>query len=141
MNQQCKVCLRDAVLRRSHVVPEFVYKPVFSIEHTAVVLEPKKRRRSQRQTGYWDHLLCDACERSLSRLETYFADVWFNKPLRPVRLDGFENRIVGLDYARFKLFLLSILWRAHVSVSFPDRLTPQSRLLGVRSGHAEVEIQ
>jgi hypothetical protein len=26
------------------------------------------------------------------------------------------------------------------SVSFPDRLTAQSRLLRVRSGHAEVEI-
>jgi len=115
MNQQCKLCLNDAILRRSHIVPEFVYKPVFGINRTAIVFEPKRHRRSSRQTGYWDRLFCDDCEGRLGRLETYFADVWFNRPLRPRQLEGQEVNNVGLDYARFKLFLLSILWRADLS--------------------------
>jgi hypothetical protein len=115
MDQQCKLCLQVAVLRRSHVVPEFVYRPVFGTDHTAVVLEPNKSRRSHRQTGYWERLLCDGCERRLGQLETYFADVWFKRPLRPARLGGLEVRVEGLDYSRFKLFFLSVLWRAGVS--------------------------
>lgn len=114
MSDQCKLCLQQAVLCRSHVVPEFVYRPVFGVGHTAVVLEPNKPRRSHRQTGYWEHLLCVECEGRLGRLETYFADVWFKKPLRPPRLPDLEVQIEGLDYSRFKLFFMSILWRAGV---------------------------
>lgn len=113
MKEQCKLCLNDEVLRRSHIVPDFVHKPVYGSKHTAVLVEPKKPRRSYRQTGFWDRLLCDACEGKLSRLESYFAEVWFGRPLRPTRLQGQSVCISGLDYTRFKLFHLSILWRAH----------------------------
>jgi hypothetical protein len=122
MTGQCKLCLRQATLRRSHVVPEFVYRPVFGAGHTAVVLEPNKPKRTHRQTGYWERLLCDECEGRLGRLETYFADVWFKKPLRPRRIPGLEVEIKGLDYSRLKLFFLSVFWRAGVSTleSFQD---------------------
>lgn len=26
---QCKLCLREAILRKSHVLPELVYRPVY----------------------------------------------------------------------------------------------------------------
>lgn len=122
MNGQCKLCLRNTVLRRSHVVPEFVYRPVFGVDHTAVVLEPNKPRQSHRQTGYWERLLCDECEGRLGKVETYFADVWFRRPLRPGRIPGLQVEIKGLDYSRFKLFLMSVFWRAGVSKlkSFQD---------------------
>lgn len=115
MKQQCRLCLQDRILRKSHIVPEFVYKPVFGTKHTAIVLEPRKPRRSYRQTGFWDRLFCDDCEGRLGKLETYFADVCFNKPLRPSQLESLEVTLSGLDYTRFKLFLLSILWRADLS--------------------------
>ena len=115
MKRPCRLCLRDAILRRSHIVPEFAYRPVFGSSHTAVLWQPKKLKRSYRQTGYWDRLLCDACENRLSGLERYFADVWFYRPLRPDRLQGPTVRISGLDYTKFKLFHLSILWRAGVT--------------------------
>lgn len=115
MKQHCRLCPQDRVLRRSHIVPEFVYRPVFGTNHTAMVVEPKKPRRRYRQTGFWDRLFCDDCEGKLCQLETYFADVWFKKPLRPSRLEGLEVTLSGLDYPKFKLFLLSILWRAELS--------------------------
>ena len=115
MMQQCKLCLRDATLRKSHIVPEFVYNPVYDSSHRAITLEPKKPRRGYRQNGFWDRLFCDACEKLLGRLESYFADVWFNRPLRPNSLQGEVVRISGLDYTKFKLFHLSILWRADTS--------------------------
>lgn len=48
-------------------------------------------------------------------MESYFADVWFNRSLRPNRLVGQTVTIPGLDYSKFKLFLFSILWRASIS--------------------------
>ena len=113
--QQCKLCHSDAILRKSHIVPEFIYNPVYDSNHRASTLEPQKPRRGYRQNGFWDRLLCDTCEGRLGRLESYFADVWFNQPLRPNRLVGQVATMSGLDYSRFKLFHLSILWRASMS--------------------------
>jgi len=112
---QCKLCQKEATLRRSHIVPEFVYKPVYDADHTAVMFEAKKPRHGYRRKGFWNHLFCDDCEARFQRLEDYFADIWFTRPLRPQNFTGPVVHITGLDYCKFKLFHLSILWRADVS--------------------------
>lgn len=61
------------------------------------------------------YLLCSDCERRVQKWETYFAHVWYKAPLRPERLDGEVSKVEGLDYEKFTLFHLSVLWRASVS--------------------------
>lgn len=68
------------------------------------------------QTGFWERLLCENCERRFSRYEQYASEsvlsVVLPLPQKP------EDRIVtlrGLDYPRLKLFLLSLLWRVGVA--------------------------
>jgi hypothetical protein len=67
--------------------------------------------------GLRDRLLCGSCEGLIGRYESYFADVWYG-PLglpgeMPVGVDGIIKS--GLDYVSFKLFHLSVLWRAGAS--------------------------
>lgn len=92
-----------------------------------------------RQRGYWEKrsglkepLLCTDCEARFSRYENYFRKLFYgNKPgpLKKVpvgtQIDlsafpGLDPDILGvseikLDYASFKLFVLSLLWRASVA--------------------------
>jgi len=67
-----------------------------------------------KQTGAWDRLLCDVCDNAvIGKYEDYAARTWRAAlPDRP-QVEVLELR--GLDYQRFKLFHLSVLFKAGVS--------------------------
>lgn len=77
------------------------------------------------QTGYFDkYVLCSKCDNELiGKLERYVAFVLFGGRTttqlefeNAIGPDGVKSIIVkNIDYAKFKLCLLSILWRAHLS--------------------------
>lgn len=77
------------------------------------------------QTGYFDkYVLCAKCDNELiGKWERYAALVLFGGrstiPLtfeNAIGPDGVKSIIIrDIDYSRFKLCLLSILWRAHIS--------------------------
>ena len=68
------------------------------------------------QKGLRERLLCGDCEQYLNNTcEIYFANTWLqNGPIQS-HLPAKIIKIEGLDYTRFKLFHLSILWRAGVA--------------------------
>jgi len=67
------------------------------------------------QKGFREYLLCDNCEGKFSVWEKYVSDV-FNKEIGLVtQRNGQWLKVQKLDYSKFKLFLLSILWRMSVS--------------------------
>ena len=114
---KCKLCGSQGTLRDSHILPEFVYRPSYDSNHTAVLLDIERQKRGKTQKGFTERLLCAGCESLFSGWETYFAKVWFHstKRLRPASLSADLVTIRGLDYVRFKLFHLSLIWRAGVS--------------------------
>jgi len=59
-------------------------------------------------------LLCGDCEQKIGRWETYARDLMFRNASSP---EVYENAMIfhGVDYKKFKLFQLSLLWRASVS--------------------------
>lgn len=66
------------------------------------------------QKGIKERLLCEDCEKFLNEnYEKYANSALKNMKFEPIEKD--INKVSGLDYKRFKLFLLSILWRAAVS--------------------------
>jgi len=73
------------------------------------------------QKGRWEYLLCEACEKRLNdSYETPFKKIWMDTiPPDFTMLDVKASRpavTVSLpDFAAFKLFHLSVLWRAAVS--------------------------
>lgn len=111
----CALCQKEKALCSSHIIPEFLFKPLYDEKHRALSLRSGVVGPRQIQQGLREDLLCQECEGHLSRLETYFANVWYNPPKLPRTLDGPVVTVPGLDYTQFKLFHLSILWRAGVS--------------------------
>jgi hypothetical protein len=115
----CALCLAEDVrLKHSHILPEFTFKACYDENHKLIELslrEPKPGKKVPLQKGYREYLLCDDCEGKFSKLEDYAARVLSGTA---IHVDGKgENPVltVQVDYARFKLFGMSILWRMGIS--------------------------
>ena len=67
------------------------------------------------QKGLRERLLCADCEGRLSKWERYASLVLKGGLPITYRREGNVVFISGLDYAQFKLFQLSVLWRAGAS--------------------------
>jgi hypothetical protein len=123
----CKLCGQHKnLLKQSHIYPSFIYKGVF--DHTKrTLLASLKDNRAPRlyQTGFYDkNVLCENCDNVvIGRLERYAASV-LPPPKQSEIIEvvaQVENNqlttlhINGIDYCQLKLFVLSLLWRAHHS--------------------------
>ena len=134
LGTRCRLCLRPRTLRRSHIIPEFLYRPLYGRTHRAISLHRGLRYLRRFGTGLREPLLCSECESIFQRYEDYFARRWFQARPLPTLVPVPANLIVAsdLDYGPFKLFHLSVLWRASVStlVEFRDvRLGPHEEHL------------
>lgn len=130
--QPCRLCKTPAALKDSHIFPEFFWRiaeervpkgrsaqlqPCLSVMFT----DPQKRDIDLKQRGRWDKtvsqekLLCGACEDRLSSFETHARLRLFgNRQPHAVRKGTFRAEITT-NYAKFRLFELSLLWRASVA--------------------------
>lgn len=136
--KSCALCLRDAILCDSHVIPEFVYKPLYSEKRRMVGLlaTDDSLKRKYIQKGLREKLLCSKCEDLINtRYEQPSLSYWrkitaVNKHPHPTLSMSIVSggdlgpsvkllRFRGFNYTQFKLFLLSVLWRSSVS-SLPE---------------------
>ncbi len=117
MNKPCRLCGLSKPLLKSHILPEFVYRPAYDATHTAIIVDLGKRNIGKQQKGFSERLLCKECEGIFSIWENYFSRIWFHPRyrLRPKYLNDNLIEIRGIDYSSFKLFHLSLVWRASVS--------------------------
>ena len=112
----CKLCNKDGKLMNSHIIPEFIYKPLYDEKHRFHVLSTYKQKdRPKEQKGIREKMLCSDCEQHISRYENYASKVLFDGVPVAVRNEGAGIVISEIDYKLFKLFQLSVLWRASVS--------------------------
>ena len=113
----CALCGEEAELVKGHIVPNFLHRGVFDEKHMTLRAGQVASdvRMDLVPSGYYERLLCATCDNErIGSLETYAKEAWDTKIPRRVSL-GSSVTIDGLDYCRFKLFMLSVLWRAHVS--------------------------
>ncbi|WP_051901504.1 hypothetical protein [Methylotenera sp. L2L1] len=112
----CALCKSEAELKNSHIIPEFLYKTMYDDKHRFHVLSTiPEQRNSMLQKGLSEKLLCAACESKLSKWERYASLVLKGGLSLGVERSGNLVIITDIDYSKFKLFQLSILWRASVS--------------------------
>ncbi|MDF1645225.1 MAG: hypothetical protein P1U80_13710 [Pseudomonadales bacterium] len=113
---KCKLCRKDKPLKKSHIIPEFLYSKLYDEKHRfhEIHIDAKKKNRLP-QKGVREHLLCGECEQYFSKFERY-ASLVLNSgfELTVKTIDGILN-FEGVEYTQFKLFSLSILWRASIS--------------------------
>ncbi len=116
---RCALCREEAQLRMSHVIPEFMFKPLYGnpLDGEArryTVLSDRERNRTL-QKGVREKLLCGRCEQRFSVHERYVSRLMFGDLAPPPQPDGATVVFRGVDYNALRLFQLSILWRAGVS--------------------------
>lgn len=119
----CKLCLKENVkLSESHIIPESLYKSIYEENHRLKILSTiEDFTKKFGYKGIKERLLCDECEKLLNEnYEKYGRFALNNMKMEMINVD--KRKVVGLDYKKFKLFLLSILWRASVSkhLAFKD---------------------
>lgn len=134
---KCQLCHRDVrLLKKSHIIPDFMYKGLFDEKHFMAKLNLTKMEVvSSIPTGIYDkNILCAECDNEIiGSYESYASKILCNRNisnrLRPKYQVFKEDRgaskitVENIDYNKFKLFLLSILWRGHISKnSFFDQI-------------------
>lgn len=114
----CLLCEKDKKLCDSHIIPEFMYKPLYDDKHKFHQLSNfMDKNHEYLQKGLREKLLCRECELHISKFEDYAAK--FFQGGTELRVTNFQDGIVvnQVDYTKFKLFQMSILWRMGVSSS------------------------
>ena len=130
---KCKLCHNvKPLLNESHIIPDFMYSELFDKQNKINKFAPaeyvKGNRRVLRPSSgeYEGGILCRECDNvKLGGLENYARQALYGGTL-PVEdspicqnfmtADGIRfTRCRNISYRKFKLFLLSILWRASIS--------------------------
>ncbi len=126
---KCKLCLQELpLLKKSHIIPNFMYESLRDENNRFFNIDIKKFHKSKPiYTGVFDqNLLCKKCDNEvIGRYETYGQKILFGGKLYVGENVEFQNRknqngvvtthVSGVDYKKFKIFLLSLLWRASIS--------------------------
>lgn len=125
MKKSCALCLEEKKLCHSHIIPEFLYKSLYNDDHRIEVLSILPHRKDwYEQKGLREYLLCAACEQKLSVWEGYGRKVLNGGTPFEASQEGRLVTVKGLHYEHFKLFQLSLLWRASISkLTFFERVT------------------
>lgn len=111
----CRLCRARQPLRRSHVLPEFLYRPVYEADNRCWLLDGEFGKRQRVQQGYRERLLCDSCEGIFQKDERYFALLWYQQDPLPDPVHSSVITRSNFSFDRFYRFHLSILWRASVA--------------------------
>ena len=108
----CRLCLKEEKLCNSHILPEFFYLDIYE-DHRSLIISKEGEKVIQK--GLREYLLCQQCETKLSKYEKYAKELIREIPnfSRDENLGLLYSK--DIDYPKFKLFQLSILWRASIS--------------------------
>lgn len=113
----CRLCHKEANLRKSHIVPEFLYEDLYNEKGQMVGVNGiGSKGRRLIQCGIYEPLLCEVCEQYINEhFEKPFRAQWFESSPLPVTWKPEDVHWGQFDYASFKLFHLSVMFRASVS--------------------------
>lgn len=115
----CRLCLQPRKLRRSHIWPEFFYTANYGPGHRflSVSSHPAHRAPLPMQQGLRERLLCHACEQRLSKWEGYAARL-LRRADEGLAKSSNGVELSDVDVDAFRLFGISLLWRADVATPF-----------------------
>ena len=114
----CRLCLNRSELCNSHIIPEFFYEQMnlYDPKHRFNVISTESgKHRPAAQKGIRERLLCKQCEGKLSAWENYARRVLYGGECIEITTNDPKGVECTVDYAQFKLFQLSILWRVGIS--------------------------
>lgn len=112
----CRLCHGLKPLRDSHIIPEFLYSSMYDEKHRFHTLSSDQAQKNRLfQKGVREKLLCDDCEQKFSKWEGYASLVLSGGTAIVAEQEGRLWHLSEIDYRPFRLFQLSVLWRASIS--------------------------
>lgn len=116
MKGKCRLCLEESELIKSHIIPEYFYKPMYDDNHRFMQISTVPEEQTKfHQKGVREYLLCDECEQQFSKYERYASQTYYHKEAKDIQQNDKIFVAENVEYSLMKLFQLSILWRASVS--------------------------
>lgn len=112
----CKLCQKEKELCYSHILPEFLYLPIYDETHHTFLMIPRGNEKYLLQKGIREYLLCNDCDgKVISKWETYSSPII--KSIQELRINEQGDRYIipNVQYVEFKLFQLSLLWRTSIA--------------------------
>jgi len=107
---QCALCLEERMLVESHLIPEYLFRPLYDSKHQFERLTANPNFDHSMNKGIRYPLLCAKCDGGINTAyEQPFLKFWMEG--QALNRTLCNQAIKDLDYAKFKLFHLSILWR------------------------------
>lgn len=115
-DQPCALCAGLGPRCESHIIPDFLYDSIFDGKHRLTLRSVAGEGYDKTmQTGFVEYLLCGSCETKLSAWEGYVEQFLRDGAGATGQMNDRIVSIRGVDYAKLRLFQLSILWRAGVT--------------------------
>ncbi len=122
---KCKLCQENVdLVRKSHIIPDFMYKELFDDKHRffeAKIDDDAIKKRIHQSGIHEPNILCKKCENErLGNLERYASMFFYKRPpeffRNEINRHGMKYTLCKeIHYSNFRLFLLSIIWRASIS--------------------------
>lgn len=146
MFQKCRLCNEEKILIKSHIVPEGFYKKIYDEKGRLYFASQSRNAFNTMQKGVREKLLCKECDSDLigNKYDKYGIEVIRDCLHRKTFTDDEKEIWIGLDYNRFKIFLLSVLWRSHIAQNFHTGITLDNNIEAlimdsIKSGEAPKE--
>jgi len=126
---KCSLCNKEKkLIRTSHIIPDFMYKGIYDEKHKLLPGQTKtiKNEKLISSAPYDQQILCQVCDNELiGQYETYASKALYGEKLNVIEQpiiervksnDGLESlKVSNISYTKFKLFILTILWRSSIS--------------------------
>lgn len=134
----CALCIQPRNLRKSHIIPNAVFRRIKQRQNSGQLIhfdDFDYTPVQYSQESWWEYLLCADCERTIEEYERYGLALLRGSDRSKTQKHSEGVTFQAHDYARFKLFLTSVIWRAAVSkqphfskVVLPDNSREKARV-------------
>ncbi|GEM_PF-656158 len=109
----CALCLEFKALKRSHAIPNSIFKKLSDGCQSIVVTNDADTYAKRNNNSWWTYQLCDECEQLLNHSYEKYSLLF----LRGEKGKKIEHDDRGITYSevnigKIQLFFLSIFWRA-----------------------------
>ncbi len=122
----CKLCLeKDIDLVKSHIYPKFLFKDLKGENGNEKIVQFRpndKKIKSKKMSDYFyeEGLLCQICENKIGVYEKYLENFLFKEiEIEKYFIEKTNSLSIvhlnNVDYKKYKLGLLSILWRSSIT--------------------------
>jgi hypothetical protein len=119
---QCRLCELEKDLIEAHIVPRCLHAPLKNANGKPMIRlskQPSIYPRSSHIGEYDASILCAECDGAFGEWDNYACTLLLKtipKSAVIMLANGVRcNRVPSYDYDRFKLFLLSVIWRMSIS--------------------------